>query len=107
VTDVTPADEAALSDTERQFLTYALDLAGDQMASRGNEFGAEDTAALETLRRLAGEAQQPETQARLAAYQTCGVCKSGYPTGGSCGTCAFNARMAAGARQADTAGEQQ
>jgi hypothetical protein len=50
------------------------------------------------LRRMADEAQQPETQARLAAYQTCGVCSSGYPTGGSCGGCAFNARMAAEAR---------
>jgi hypothetical protein len=59
----------------------------------------------EHLRRMADEAQQPETPVRLAAYQTCGVCKSGYPTGGSCGGCAFNARMAAEPRQADTAGE--
>jgi len=52
-------------------------------------------------------AQQPKEAVRLAAYQTCGVCSSGYPTGGTCGTCEFNARMATEARQADTAGEQQ
>jgi hypothetical protein len=46
---------AALTTAERQFLTYALDLAADQMASRGNEFGDEDTAALEKLRRMADE----------------------------------------------------
>jgi uncharacterized CHY-type Zn-finger protein len=61
----------------------------------------------QNLGKVADEAQQPETQARLAAYQTCGVCKSGYPTGGSCGTCEFNARMGGESRQADTAGEQQ
>jgi hypothetical protein len=99
-----PADRAAI-------LREAADTvdAMNEGCSRRQPCGAcnarEDAA--DSLRRLAGEAQQPETQARLAAYQTCGVCKSGYPTGGSCGTCAFNARMAAGARQADTAGEQQ
>jgi hypothetical protein len=51
-----PSAPAVLSDTERQFLTYALDLAADQMASRGNEFEDEDRAALEKLRRMAGEA---------------------------------------------------
>ena len=47
-----------LTDTDRQFLTFALDLAADQMASRGDEFDSDDEAALEKLRRLAGE--QPE-----------------------------------------------
>jgi hypothetical protein len=55
-----PADRAELSGAERQFLTFALDLAADQMASRGNEFGAEDTAALEKLRGMADGAQQPK-----------------------------------------------
>ncbi|WP_020141162.1 hypothetical protein [Streptomyces sp. 351MFTsu5.1] len=50
-----------LRDTDRQFLTYALELAAEQMASRGNEFGDDDTAALEKLRRLAAKAQpRPE-----------------------------------------------
>lgn len=41
-----------LSDSERQFLTFALDLAADQMASRGDEFDSDDEAALESLRAL-------------------------------------------------------
>jgi hypothetical protein len=57
-----PADRAAvLSDTERQFLTFALDQAAEEM-SLGDGFTDEDRAALEKLRRMAGEAQQPETQ---------------------------------------------
>lgn len=54
-----PSRAASLSVAERQFLTFALDLAADEMASRGDEFGAEDQAALESLRRLAAEARQP------------------------------------------------
>ncbi|MEU7416738.1 hypothetical protein [Streptomyces antibioticus] len=54
--------ETALSATERQFLTFALDLAADEMASRGDEFGAEDEAALDLLRRMAAEEQPAETQ---------------------------------------------
>ncbi|MEU0837150.1 hypothetical protein [Streptomyces sp. NPDC005969] len=46
---------ADLSDTERQFLTFALNLAADQMASRGDEFTEEDDAALATFRRIAAE----------------------------------------------------
>jgi hypothetical protein len=44
-----------LTDTERQFLTFALELAADQMALRGDEFDDEDDAALDTLRRMAAE----------------------------------------------------
>ncbi|MEV8101022.1 hypothetical protein [Streptomyces sp. NPDC088135] len=46
---------ADLNDAERQFLTFALDLAANQMASRGDEFTAEDSAALATFRRMAAE----------------------------------------------------
>jgi hypothetical protein len=53
------AGQAALSDTDRQFLTFALELAADEMASRGDEFGDEDEAALETLRRLAAGTGEP------------------------------------------------
>lgn len=52
----------SLTAVERQFLTFALDLAADEMASRGDEFGDEDEAALETLRRVAAEEQPAETQ---------------------------------------------
>jgi hypothetical protein len=58
-----PVDRGfVLAEAERQFLAFALDLAADQMASRGDEFGDEDTAALDTLRRLAAETVGPETQ---------------------------------------------
>jgi hypothetical protein len=89
-----PADRAALSDTERQFLTYALDLAADQMASRGNEFGTEDTAALEKLRRMAAEAQQPK------------ICELPHLTIAEEDACEQR-RLGDEAQQGDTAGEQQ
>lgn len=44
-----------LSKAEQQFLTFALELAADQIASRGNEFDDADEAALEKLRTLTGE----------------------------------------------------
>lgn len=54
-----------LNASERQFLTFALELAADQMASRGDEFDDEDEAALEVLRRmavLADHAAVPRTE---------------------------------------------
>ncbi|MFD7861809.1 hypothetical protein [Streptomyces sp. NPDC059783] len=48
VTELTPY--------EQLFLTFALELAADQMASRSNEFDAADEAALVSLRRLTGGA---------------------------------------------------
>jgi hypothetical protein len=54
---------AVLSDTDRKFLTFALDLAADQMASRGDEFDAEDEDSAERLRRVADETPQAETPA--------------------------------------------
>lgn len=47
-----------LTAAERQFLTFALDLAADHMANRGNEFDEDDEAALARLRRMADEAGQ-------------------------------------------------
>lgn len=44
-----------LSKSDRQFLAFALELAADQMASRGDEFDDADEAALEKLRTLTGE----------------------------------------------------
>ncbi|MFH9798061.1 hypothetical protein [Streptomyces virginiae] len=46
---------AVLAPAERQFLTFALDLAADHMANRGDEFDDEDDAALSQLRQLAAE----------------------------------------------------
>lgn len=46
---------ASLSAAESQFLTFALDLAADAMASRGDEFTDDDEAALASLRRMAAE----------------------------------------------------
>ncbi|MFD7093360.1 hypothetical protein [Streptomyces xanthophaeus] len=45
----------ALTPAERQFLRFALDLAADHMATRGDEFDDEDDAALARLRQLADE----------------------------------------------------
>ncbi|MEW1638614.1 hypothetical protein AB0469_31720 [Streptomyces sp. NPDC093801] len=42
-----------LTTAERQFLRFALDLAADHMAVRGDEFTDEDDAALARLRQLA------------------------------------------------------
>ncbi|MEW2127063.1 hypothetical protein AB0891_25420 [Streptomyces sp. NPDC007259] len=50
------APSVQLSTAEQEFLRFALELAADQMASRGDEFDEDDEAALESLRRLAGEA---------------------------------------------------
>lgn len=44
-----------LSKTEQQLLAFALELAADQIASRGYEFDDADEAALERLRTLTGE----------------------------------------------------
>lgn len=47
-----PATEP-LTDAERQFLTFALDLADNRMANRSDEFTAEDYEALARLRQIA------------------------------------------------------
>ncbi|MEU8968107.1 hypothetical protein AB0D11_02330 [Streptomyces monashensis] len=65
-----PADRAVLSDTERQFLTYALDLAADHVAFRPDEFTDADRAAMERLRRLAGEAPQDPAPGGELAFVT-------------------------------------
>lgn len=52
------APAPVLSDAERQFLKWTLDLAAEQMASCGDEFDADDEVALAYLRRLAGGEQQ-------------------------------------------------
>jgi len=50
---------AVLSEAERTMLTYALDQAQEQIWV-GDGFTADDQAALDSLRRLAGETQQDE-----------------------------------------------
>jgi len=60
-------NRAALSDADRQFLTFALDLAFDRMVS-DDGFTDEDEAALEKLRRLAAEEQPAETQDSLPCW---------------------------------------
>ncbi|MEU0978492.1 hypothetical protein ABZ488_04675 [Streptomyces griseus] len=61
-----PADRAALTDAERQFLTFAMDLAFDEMVSNDG-FTDEDHAALDKFRALAtppAAPAAPEEQAR-------------------------------------------
>lgn len=50
---VTP--DPLLTSPEREFLTFALELAADQMASRGDEFDDDDRAALTALHAMAAE----------------------------------------------------
>jgi hypothetical protein len=60
--ETAPSVAAPLSDTDRQFLTFALDLAADQMASpRGVVFTDEDAAAMAKLRRVAAESAPADT----------------------------------------------
>ena len=65
---------AMLSASERQFLTFALELAADQMAARSDEFDADDEAALAKLRRMADEAQQAEPEAPITLATPCTAC---------------------------------
>ncbi|WP_399554216.1 hypothetical protein OG582_40540 (plasmid) [Streptomyces anulatus] len=53
-----PTEGETLTETERQLLDFALDLAADQMASRDG-FDDEDQAALEKLRALAAPPAAP------------------------------------------------
>ncbi|MFB7605240.1 hypothetical protein [Streptomyces gardneri] len=46
-----------LTAAERQFLTFALDLADNRMANRSDEFTTEDYEALAAFRRMAEEAR--------------------------------------------------
>ncbi|MHB9857658.1 hypothetical protein [Streptomyces sp. YIM S03343] len=61
------AASVPLTASERGFLGYALMLAADQMANRPDEFGPDDEAALERLRRLAAVAQQSEPETARTA----------------------------------------
>jgi hypothetical protein len=64
-------EQIPLSATERQFLTFALDQAAEEMSLRDG-FTADDQAALEKLRRLANEqpaeAHPTETTFRIETY---------------------------------------
>jgi hypothetical protein len=53
---------AVLSDRERGMLGFALEMAQEEIYARSLEFTDEDRAALERLRRLAGETQQDEVR---------------------------------------------
>ena len=57
------ATTPALTPLERECLVFALDLAGDQMASCGDDFTDEEEAALATLRRLAAAAPGGQAEA--------------------------------------------
>ncbi|MFJ2961214.1 hypothetical protein ACIPIC_02755 [Streptomyces collinus] len=85
-----PTDRAAvLSQTERGMLRYALDLAQEQMFSRGDEFGDGDQAAVDSLRRMADEAQPAE-----AVRCTCADAGAAFAPAGHYADC-----PAAGAQQ--------
>ena len=81
---------AFLADVDmREFLTFALDLAADQMASRGDEFNDDDEAALANLRRIAnGEPTVPPVVDRETACHVLHMFghDGGYPPGDYMGT---------------------
>ena len=58
---------AVLTDRERAMLSFALEMAQEEIYARSLEFTDEDRAALETLRRVAAEEQPTETQGVDAA----------------------------------------
>lgn len=75
-------EQIPLSATERQFLTFALDQAAEEMSLRDG-FTADDEAALEKLRRLAEEqpveAHPTETTFRIETYDGDLWLPIGYP----------------------------
>lgn len=72
------ARAAALDDHERQFLTFALDLAADRVLSEDG-FTDEDDAALASLRRMAAAARPDNTGAPASCW--CGHPEHRHYTG--------------------------
>jgi hypothetical protein len=99
VLHATPVGQAAvLTDSERQFLAFALDLAQEQMFSRGDEFTDEDEAALKLLRRMADETPAAEVVPCVNPEPHCAHLHSGLRKGIAVhGRCP--GEPAAGARQ--------
>ncbi|MFC9987825.1 hypothetical protein ACFXKV_10175 [Streptomyces globisporus] len=67
-----PADRAALTETERQLLGFALEMAEEEIHARNLEIPEKDRAALTSLRRLANDAAagvQPPTTSE--AHRPC------------------------------------
>lgn len=64
------APSVQLTPSEQQFLTFALELAADQMANRGDEFEEADEQALASLRRLTGEQKPPSDRPTCAAPES-------------------------------------
>ncbi|MFJ7023174.1 hypothetical protein ACIQUW_32910 [Streptomyces sp. NPDC101117] len=62
----TPSVGRPLTETERTMLRYALDQAQEQMLCVGDEFSEDDHDAIDSLRRLADEAQQQEPESGCA-----------------------------------------
>ncbi|MCI4045105.1 hypothetical protein [Streptomyces sp. TRM75563] len=71
-----PADRAALTETERQLLGFALELAEEEIHARNLEIPEKDRAALTSLRRLAADAAagvQPPTEGEARRPGRCPV----------------------------------
>jgi len=79
----------ALTETERAMLGYALDLAQDQIHSRGDEFTADDQAALDTLRRMA-DAGPDNTTPAAPGPGTCDCMETAPHPKLPCGHCAMD-----------------
>ena len=69
-----PADQApTLTESERLFLTFALDLAAETITSRGYRFSDSDASSIRTLRALAA-GPQPEAQTDPPGETECANC---------------------------------
>lgn len=73
----TPTTHAVLSDAERTMLAYALDQAQERIWSEDG-FTDEDQAAVDSLRRIAAEAQQQQQQPDTETREETGAALARY-----------------------------
>src|SRR5690606_11327580 len=75
-----PADQAALRDREKAMLSFALEIAQEEIHARSLDINDQDKAALVSLRRMADETQQPCADRRAEPIR-CGLCLYGSDVG--------------------------
>jgi hypothetical protein len=69
VLPATTDQTAALTDREKAMLGFALEMAQEEIHARSLDFTDDDKAALDSLRRMADEAQPAETAAHRPLHQ--------------------------------------
>ncbi|MFJ3984371.1 hypothetical protein [Streptomyces fungicidicus] len=73
-------DRGALRDREKAMLSFALEIAQEEIHARSLDITDQDKAALVSLRRMSDEAQQPCTDRRVEPIH-CGLCLYGSDVG--------------------------